>query len=45
MCGIAGYRGPKKIINERINQCLDLMTKRGPDNQEFILINWRAYSL
>lgn len=37
MCGIAGYRGPKKLINERINQCLDLMTKRGPDNQECIL--------
>ena len=37
MCGIAGYRGPKIIQEKRIKNCLELMSRRGPDNQDFIL--------
>lgn len=31
MCGIAGYHGPKPLPEQRINACLDLMSRRGPD--------------
>lgn len=33
MCGIAGYFGPKKIDQGRIDQTLSLMKRRGPDSQ------------
>ncbi|MBN2735001.1 MAG: asparagine synthase (glutamine-hydrolyzing) [Methanomicrobiaceae archaeon] len=32
MCGIAGYFGLEKIPPERIENCLNLMNRRGPDN-------------
>jgi len=32
MCGIAGYIGEKKISQARIESCLALMARRGPDN-------------
>src|SRR5476649_1954753 len=32
MCGIAGYFGKKQISDERINKCLNLMARRGPDS-------------
>ncbi|MBF0529210.1 MAG: asparagine synthase (glutamine-hydrolyzing) [Deltaproteobacteria bacterium] len=31
MCGIAGHIGPTPITPERIDRCLDLMQRRGPD--------------
>ncbi len=33
MCGIAGYFGPKKIEQGRIDRALGLMARRGPDGQ------------
>ncbi len=33
MCGIAGYLGTQPPPNERMNRCLDLMQRRGPDAQ------------
>ena len=32
MCGIAGYFGPQEIDEQRVNACLALMRRRGPDN-------------
>tara|TARA_Y100000741_G_scaffold360985_1_gene344195 strand:- start:786 stop:2615 length:1830 start_codon:yes stop_codon:yes gene_type:complete len=34
MCGIAGYIGHKNINPKKINDTLDLMRRRGPDNQD-----------
>jgi asparagine synthase (glutamine-hydrolysing) len=34
MCGIAGYHGPRPLPRERIDACLALMRRRGPDHQE-----------
>ena len=31
MCGIAGYAGPEEIADERLERCLELMRRRGPD--------------
>jgi len=31
LCGIAGYLGNLEIPNERIEECLRLMQRRGPD--------------
>jgi asparagine synthase (glutamine-hydrolysing) len=31
MCGIAGYRGPDEIPEDRLQTCLALMRRRGPD--------------
>ena len=31
MCGIAGYHGPVRLPKERIEACLNLMARRGPD--------------
>jgi asparagine synthase (glutamine-hydrolysing) len=31
MCGIAGYRGTAEIPEERLQRCLGLMRRRGPD--------------
>jgi asparagine synthase (glutamine-hydrolysing) len=31
MCGIAGYRGPDEIPGDRLQACLALMRRRGPD--------------
>jgi asparagine synthase (glutamine-hydrolysing) len=31
MCGIAGYRGPDEIPEDRLRACLALMRRRGPD--------------
>jgi asparagine synthase (glutamine-hydrolysing) len=32
MCGIAGYIGTHELMPERIEQCLTLMRRRGPDH-------------
>jgi asparagine synthase (glutamine-hydrolysing) len=32
MCGIAGYIGTEELVPERIEQCLGLMRRRGPDH-------------
>ncbi|MEE2884726.1 MAG: hypothetical protein VX701_03425 [Chloroflexota bacterium] len=29
MCGIAGYIGPRSINSEAVNDCMDLMRRRG----------------
>lgn len=34
MCGIAGYQGRKPLTQERIDACLALMNRRGPDYRE-----------
>lgn len=34
MCGIAGYHGPRPLESERIDACLALMGRRGPDHRE-----------
>src|SRR5260370_40813295 len=31
MCGIAGYRGTEEIQEDRLQRCLALMRRRGPD--------------
>ena len=33
MCGIAGYIGSKILSDKILDNCLNLMSKRGPDNQ------------
>ena len=33
MCGIAGYFGPRELPEERVEACLRLMRRRGPDAQ------------
>lgn len=33
MCGIAGYIGPTAVSGERVDRCLDLMARRGPDGR------------
>jgi asparagine synthase (glutamine-hydrolysing) len=35
MCGIAGYYGRSELPGARVDDCLELMTRRGPDNQSF----------
>ena len=42
MCGIAGFFGYKKDepTKDQINQCLNLMKRRGPDFQNFNLYNF-----
>lgn len=34
MCGIAGYYGRAQLLQERIEACLELMRRRGPDHRE-----------
>jgi asparagine synthase (glutamine-hydrolysing) len=34
MCGIAGYQGGAPLDQERIDACLALMNRRGPDHRE-----------
>jgi asparagine synthase (glutamine-hydrolysing) len=34
MCGIAGYQGRSPLARERIDACLALMNRRGPDHRE-----------
>src|SRR6266436_676859 len=34
MCGIAGYQGRTPLAPERIDACLALMNRRGPDHRE-----------
>jgi asparagine synthase (glutamine-hydrolysing) len=34
MCGIAGYQGRAPLAPERIDACLGLMNRRGPDHRE-----------
>lgn len=34
MCGIAGYQGRKPLAQERVDACLALMNRRGPDHRE-----------
>ncbi|MBI3930993.1 MAG: asparagine synthase (glutamine-hydrolyzing) [Chloroflexi bacterium] len=38
MCGIAGYIGKTRIDRGRIENTLDLMRNRGPDNRAFVSI-------
>ena len=37
MCGISGFIGKEKYFpnKKRINECINLMKRRGPDNQSF----------
>ena len=35
MCGIAGYFGSQNLDSERIQACLELMRRRGPDYADF----------
>src|SRR5690242_266815 len=35
MCGIAGYQGRTQLARERIDACLALMGRRGPDHRAF----------
>src|SRR2546423_6963192 len=42
MCGIAGYLGSATIENDRLEKCLKLMERRGPDNQTHQ--HWRTPS-
>ena len=39
MCGIAGYLGKKTVSVNTIEKTLELMAKRGPDNQDHIHYN------
>ncbi len=34
MCGIAGYQGRAPLPRERIDACLSIMNRRGPDHRE-----------
>lgn len=34
MCGIAGYIGPNQLNSDRIDACLPLMRRRGPDSAD-----------
>ncbi len=38
MCGVAGYLGPRRLEPEPLQACLELMKRRGPDNQA-----WRSW--
>ena len=38
MCGLSGYIGKEKIPDELISRTLELMKNRGPDNQEYRLV-------
>jgi asparagine synthase (glutamine-hydrolysing) len=42
MCGIAGYQGRAPLAHERIDACLALMRRRGPDHRE--AREWRTES-
>jgi asparagine synthase (glutamine-hydrolysing) len=42
MCGIAGYQGQVPLARERIDACLALMNRRGPDHRE--ARQWQAAS-
>jgi asparagine synthase (glutamine-hydrolysing) len=42
MCGIAGYQGHAPLAQERIDACLALMNRRGPDHRE--ARQWQASS-
>ena len=42
MCGIAGYQGRSPLARERIDECLALMSRRGPDHRE--AREWRTAS-
>lgn len=42
MCGIAGYQGGAPLARERIDACLALMGRRGPDDRQ--AREWRAPS-
>ena len=42
MCGIAGYHGSVSLPRERIDACLALMSRRGPDHRAFR--DWRDAS-
>src|SRR5580693_2605798 len=42
MCGVAGYLGNATIETERLESCLKLMERRGPDHQAHQL--WRTPS-
>lgn len=42
MCGIAGYQGRSPLARERIDACLALMGRRGPDHRE--AREWRSAS-
>lgn len=35
MCGIAGYFGAEILPPDRVDSCLDLMSRRGPDHRDF----------
>jgi asparagine synthase (glutamine-hydrolysing) len=39
MCGIAGYFGPRSLESSRIDSCLGLMRRRGPDHAD-----WRGWT-
>ncbi len=39
MCGIAGYIGPRSLESSRIDGCLGLMRRRGPDHAD-----WRGWT-
>lgn len=39
MCGISGFIGKKIIEEERVRLTLDLMSNRGPDYQDYSIIN------
>ncbi|WP_204106216.1 MULTISPECIES: asparagine synthase (glutamine-hydrolyzing) [Spirulina sp. CCY15215] len=42
MCGIAGYSGTREISPSQIQNCLELMKRRGPDSSNFR--HWRNQS-
>jgi len=42
MCGIAGYQGRAPLARERIDACLALMGRRGPDHRD--VKQWQAPS-
>lgn len=42
MCGIAGYQGASPLTHERVDACLALMNRRGPDHRE--ARQWQAAS-
>jgi len=42
MCGIAGYQGRRPLGPERIEACLALMNRRGPDHRE--AMQWQTTS-
>lgn len=44
MCGIAGYFGTKNLDPKRIDECLGLMRRRGPDHAESKMFTNRSGS-